>query len=202
MTRRTVTVTATGRSETVPELTTVEVDATGEGDSATVARDRARDRAATIRAALRVEDERIRTVDRRVRDASDLLGEYPDAAYWAVQTLHVDCVAETAGAVVVDATDAGGHVESVDFALHDETTRRLRDEALDAAMERAGRKAERIAAAEGLRVGEVSSVTTVEETTETSSLVDEALATGHDADFEPDPIVVSETVEVTYGLDD
>lgn len=201
MTRRTITVTATGRSETIPELTTVEVTASGEGESAAVARERSRDRAETIRTTLPVDDDRIRTVDRRVEPASDLFGECTDAAYWAVQTLHVDCVAETAAAVVVDAADVGGEIESVEFGLHEETTRRLEDEALDAAMERAATKADRIAAAEGLTVGEVVSVTTVAEETDTSSFVDEGLEMAHEADFEPDHVVVSETVEVAYELD-
>lgn len=202
MTGRTITVTATGRAERVPELTTIEVKATGEGESGAVARERARDCAATVRASLPVDDDRIRTVDRRVKETSDLFGEETDAAYWATETLHVDCVAETAGAVVVDATDAGGRIESVDFDLHEETTRHLENEALSAATERARTKAERIAAAEGLTVDEVLSVATAAGGTETSGFVDEGLEMGPDAGFEPDPIVVSETVEVTYRLDD
>lgn len=202
MTERTITVSATGRSEAVPELTTVEVEATGKGESARVVREQARDRAASIRASLPTDDTRVRTVERRVQAADDLLGECIDAAYWALRTFHVDCVAETAGAVVVAATDAGGRIESVDFDLHEGMTRRLRDEALEAAMEHARRKADRIAAAEGLTVGDVASVATVDEETDTPSIVDEALIGGHEADFEPDPIVVSETVEVTYELAD
>lgn len=201
MTRRTITVTATGRTERVPELTTVEVTASGGGESAAVAREQARDRVATIRTTLPVDDDRIRTVDRRVEPTTDLFGECTDSEYWAAEKLHVDCVAETAGTVVVDATDIGGEIEGVEFGLHEETTRRLEDDALSAATERARTKAERIAATEGLTVGEVVSVTTVAEEPSTSDFVDEAMEIAHEADFEPEPIVVSETVEVTYELD-
>jgi uncharacterized protein YggE len=43
-------------------------------------------------------------------------------------------------------TDAGGTVRGVEFELHEERRRALRDEALAAATERAREKADRVAA--------------------------------------------------------
>lgn len=201
---RTITTDATGSRETVPELATVDVAVTGEGETATAARERARDRAVTLRASLTeqtVDADRVRRVDLRVEATDDLFEPVTDAAYQATERLEADCVPETAEAVVVAATDAGGTVRHVEFHLHESVRRRLQDEALEAATERAREKAERIAAAEGLTVAGVRELTTREASTGMNSIVDEALAQGDDANVHPEPVTVSAAVEAVYDLE-
>ncbi|MFB6102794.1 MAG: SIMPL domain-containing protein [Haloplanus sp.] len=199
MTARTVTTEAVGRRKETPELAMVDVIAIGDGESAAAARTAARDRAATLRESVdAVPSDRIRTVDLTVEDSSEAFDPDTDAAYCAREQLHVECVPETAESVVVDLTDAGGTVRSVEFHHPEAVRRRLRNEALEAAMERARGKAERIAAAEGLAVGEVRTVTTQEVDTGMNGLIDDALSDR--IDLHPEPITVSEGVEVVYEL--
>ncbi|WP_049935442.1 SIMPL domain-containing protein [Haloplanus natans] len=154
-----VTTDGTGRREAMPDLAVVEVTVNGDGDSATAARETARDRTATVEESLSVSNGRIRTVERSINDTSELFEPETDAPYRATERLVVDCVPETVGDVFVEATDAGGKVGSIDFHLHEAVRRELRDEALEAATKRARETAERIAAVEGLVVGDVCETT-------------------------------------------
>jgi uncharacterized protein YggE len=201
MTTRTITTDATARRETDPELATVEVTVTGDGEKASGARALARDRAATIHDSLStVSADQIRTVDIQVEDATEPFTPDIDAQYQATERLHVECVPETAEPVVVEVTDAGGTVQTVTFQVHDQIRRQLQDEALAAAMERAREKASRLAAVEGLAVSDVKSITTREVSTGMDSIVEEALEGSPDTDLSPPPITVSEAVEVVYEL--
>lgn len=203
MTQCTVTTDATGRRTESPELAMVEVRATGEGDTAAVARRAVRDRAATVRESLTEQGlppDQVDTVELRVEDTSQAFDPDTDAPYRAVERLRVDCAPGVAREVVVAATDAGGTVSTVEFDLRENTRRRVEEDALDAAMERAREKAQRLASAEGLAVGGVREVTSREDEPGTSSIVDEALAAGGDIELRPEPVVVSETVAVVYEL--
>jgi len=201
MTSRTLTTDATARREATPDLATVEVTATGDGESAAVARSTARDRAATVRESVTAApSDRVRTVDFQIEDASEAFAPDIDAGYRATERLRVDCVPETVERVVVDATDAGGTVRDVQFRIHEDVRRRLRDEALAAATNRAREKAERVAAAEGLVVDGVRDVTTGEVSSGMESIVDEALESSPDTDLHPAPVTVSGAVEVVYDL--
>jgi len=201
MTTRTITTDATARRETDPELATVEINVTGQGNEAADARALARDRAATIRDSLTaVSADQIRTVDIQVEDATEPFTADIDAQYQATERLHVECVPETTEQVVVEVTDAGGTVRSVEFQVHEQVRRQLQDEALAAAMERAREKASRLAAVEGLVVSDVQRITTTEVSTGMDSIVEEALEGSPDTDLSPAPIAVSEAVEVVYEL--
>jgi uncharacterized protein YggE len=203
MADRTITTVGTGRREARPELATVEVTAIGEGESAVAARETARDRAASVRASVTeslVSSEQIRRVGVELEESSQLFDSVDDVPFRATERLRVDCVPETADGVVVAASDAGGTVPTVRFDLHDGRRGELRLAALDAAMERARAKAERMAGAEDLAVDGVREVTSTETSTGMESIVDEALVGSHDADFHPDPIPVTESVEVVYDL--
>lgn len=196
-----ITTEGTGRRESVPDLATVEVTATGDGDSAAVAREAARDHAATIEASLTVPDDRIRTVERCVTDTDEPFEPDGNGQYRATERFVVDCVPETVGDVFVEATDAGGEVQSIDFHLHETVRQELRDAALEAATKRAREKAERIAAVEDLIVTEVREVRAGETNTGMQGLVDEALDFSPDTDFEPSPVAITEAVEVAFELD-
>jgi len=196
-----ITTEGTGRREAMPDLAMVEVTATGDGDSAMIAREAARDHAATIEASLTTPDDRIRTVERSITDTEGAFEPETDAPYRATERLVVDCVPETVGDVVVETTDAGGEVQSIDFHLHEAVRRELRDEALEAATERAREKAERVAAVEELAVTEVRAVREGETSTGMQGFVDEALEFAPDTDFQPSPVAITETVEVEFELE-
>ncbi|USZ69166.1 SIMPL domain-containing protein [Halorussus salilacus] len=205
MTQPTITTDATARRDAPPDRAVIAVTAIGEGDSAAVARESARDRAATVRESL-AEDarspDRIDTVELRVEDAAQAFDPDTDAPYRAVERLRIECHPEAASEVVVRATDAGATVRNVSFDLREDERRRLQDEALAGAMERAREKAERVAASEGLAVGGVLDVSTTDDDAGMSSIVDDALAGNGGDDLGPTPVVASETVEVVYELVD
>lgn len=203
MNARTITTNATGTGETTPDLATVEVNATGEGETATVARAAARDRVSAIRDSVETADpNRIRTVDFQVETSDEPFGPCTDAEYWARERLEIDCVPETAESIVIEATDAGGTVKSIEFDLHEDVYHELSDRALSEAMARAREKAERIAAAEDLVVGRVLDVTTTDTDTGMESLLDEAISSDPGTDIHPTPLEVVETVEVIYELEE
>lgn len=199
MTRH-ITAEGTGREEAMPDLATVELTATGDADAATLARETARDRAATIEASLSVPSDRVRTVDCRIEDSTDLFEPDIDTKYRATVRLVVDCVPETAGSVVAEATDAGGTVQSVDFHLHENVRRELQDAALAEAMGRAREKAERVASVEGLTVAEVAEVTVGGTGSDMEGFLDGEPTFGPETEFEPTPVSVTETVEAEFEL--
>ncbi len=206
MDKRTLTTMATDDLTVVPERAAIEVTAVGEGESATAARRTARDRAETVRTTLReadVDTSWIATVELTVEDSASLFGADQSAPYRAVKRLRVGCLPEAVEDLVVLATDAGGTVPSVTFELRDEVRRKLEADALVGAVERAREQAERMAAAHDLSLDGVRSMTTVDDDCfGTSSIVDNALAHGAEADLSPEPITVSESVEVIYDLVD
>jgi uncharacterized protein YggE len=193
-----ITTDAVGRREATPELASVTVTAVAGGGSAAAARAAARDRAAGVRTAVTAT---VRTVELRVEESGCLFDPDTDAAYQATERLVVDCVPETVETAVVEATDAGGTVTDVEFRLRDDVRQRLEGEALEAAIKRARRKAERVAAAEGLAVTGVREVRTDDGETGTGSLVDQAIGASPDHDVHPSPVVVSAGVEVVYDCD-
>lgn len=201
MKSRTVTVDAVGRCEAVPDLATVEAFAIGEGDSASDARAIAKDRASTLRESITdVSRDQIRTVDLQVQDTDEMFDPVTDAPFQATERLHIDCLPENAESVVVDVTNAGGQIQTVQFQLHEDKRRELQDKAIHSAMERARGKAEQMAAAEGLAVAEMQEAATTDVSTGFESIVDEALASSPDTDLRPAPITVSEGVKAVYEL--
>ena len=123
-----------------------------------------------------------------------------DAPFQATERLHIDCLPENAESVVVDVTNAGGQIQTVQFRLHKDKRQELQDKVINLTMERARGKVEQMAAAEGLVVAEMQEAATTEVSTGFESIVDEALASSPDTDLHPAPITVSEGVEAVYEL--
>jgi uncharacterized protein YggE len=185
----------------MPDSATVEALAIGEGESASDARAIANDRASTLRESITdVSTAQVRTVDLQVQDTDEMFDPVTDAPFQAIERLHIDCVPENAESVVVDVTNAGGQIQTVQFRLHEDKRRELQNNAISSAMERAREKAEQMAAIEGLAVAEIQEATTREVSTGFESIVDEALASSSETDLHPAPITVSEGVEVVYEL--
>lgn len=200
MVRRTITTEVVGRREAQPELATVEVIASGEGESASSARTMACDRAATIRESVSVvPTDAISTTNLRVRSSNELLDEV-NGEYRATERLRIECPPDTAESVVTAVTDAGGTTQSVEFQLHEAVRQQRQDEALAVAMERARERAEQIAGAEELQIARVLEVKTDEPDTRETPFVDEALERSQGADVDPSLTVVSESVEVVYEI--
>ena len=198
---KTVTVDAVGRCEASPELAMVEAVVIGEGESASDARAITKDRASTLRESISaVSTDRVRTVEIQVRDTDEMFEPVTDAPFQATERLQIDCVPETAESVVVDVTNAGGQIQTVEFQLHEDKRRDLQNKAITSAMERAREKAEQIAAAEGLTVAELQKAMAKEGGTGFESIVDEALAFNLNTDLYPTPVTVSAGVEVVYEL--
>jgi uncharacterized protein YggE len=123
-----------------------------------------------------------------------------DAPFQATERLYIDCLPENAESVVVDVTNAGGQIQTVQFQLHEDKRREIQNNAISSAMQRAREKAEQMAAAEGLVVAEMQEAATTDVSSGFESIVDEALATSPVTDLHPAPITVSEGVEVVYEL--
>jgi uncharacterized protein YggE len=201
MTSRTITTDAIARCEAAPDLAIVEAVAIGEGESAGAARAIAKDRASTLRESVTdVSPDQVRAVDLQVQDTDEIFDPVTDAPFQATERLHIECLPETAEAVVVDVTNAGGQIQSVQFHLHENKHQELQNEAIRSAMERAREKAEQIASAEGLALAGIQEATTREVSTGLESIADEAFASGPDTNLHPTPITVSERVEVVYEL--
>lgn len=196
-----ITVSATARREGVPDGATVEAVATGTGESSAGARAAVRDRVATVREAVdAVTAEQVRTTDLRVERTSEMFDPVPDAPFQATASLAIACSPDAAEQVVVEVTDGGGTVRGVEFELHEERRRALRDDALAAATERAREKAERVAAAEGLSITGVEAVSTTDGEDGFDSIVDEALEMGSETGVQPTPVEVVETVDAEYAV--
>ncbi|WP_255197686.1 SIMPL domain-containing protein [Halorarius litoreus] len=200
---RTVTTEATARRETAPELARVDLTVTAGGESAATARAAVDDRAASVREPLTtvVDAADVRTTGQRIESTGEVFDPRVDDAFQATVELTVDCVPETAEDVVVAATDAGATVDRVEWHPHESVCRRLHDDALEAATERAREKAERVAAAEGLAVGSLREATTTDSVGGMQSIVDEALFDGGDTAFQPTPITVAASVECVFDLE-
>ncbi|MFC7076106.1 SIMPL domain-containing protein [Haloarcula halophila] len=195
----TVTVDAVGRSGAVPEVAIVEAYVTGPGDSAGDARAIVKDRAATLRESITaVSPEQVTTTGVQVQDTTETFDPDTDAPFEATERFRIECVPDHAESVVIDVTNAGGQIQTVQFQLHEATRRSLQTDALETAMDHAREKAERIAAAEGLTVTAMHEATTNDVSSGFESIVDEALASSRDVDLHPAPITVSESVEVVY----
>jgi len=203
MTQRTITTDATAKREAQPDIALVEIEAVGEGDSPEVAHADARDRAATVLESLKeadVSEDQIRTAEVRVEDTSEMfIDSETDAAYQSAEEIQVNCAPETASEVFELAAKAGGKVSRVQFKLHDEVRHRLSDEAASAALEKARRKAERLASTEELEIKSVQEVTTTD-TIGMSGLDEDFVC--EEVDLCPAPISISETVKATYEFSD
>lgn len=198
MTARTVTTTASATRATAPDSATVVVTALGEGVTAARARERARSRAATIRTAIETAAEvTIETVDHRVTNGAATFDPETEAAFRAVEEFQAQCQPTAVDAVVVEATDEGGGVDQVQFALTTATRTELQDTAMTAAVGRAHKKAEQLAAAEGLAVGAAQTITTQPARPDGDPIDD---TWESDPTIHPAPISVTERVEVTYEL--
>ena len=199
MTTRTITTVATAMCEELPDLATIEVTEIGEGDSPAVAHTNVRDRTSMIRESVTtVSADQIQTVELQIERTDEMFDPVANTAFQATERLQIDCVPDTVEDIVVEVTEAGGTIQSVQFYFDEEVVRQLQNEVLTAAMERAQERAELIAATEGLELTEVQNVTAKGMDDGMESIIDLALDYDYDTDICPKPVSISESVEVTY----
>lgn len=202
----TIQVTSSAERSAPPDRATVRFAVVATGDSADDARSRVAENASSVRAALEetgVADDDVRTA---YYDISVVYGENRSdiEGYRAVHAFAVDIESDAdelgnqTGSVVDTVVQNGAdRIEGVEFGLTEETRSDLRQEALERAMTSADRDAETLAAASGLTITGVQSVSTSDDgvrPVEVAYQEDAAAATV----IEPGQVTVSATVSVTY----
>jgi len=202
--KNTITTTATGQAETLPDTARIELEIIAEADTAKAARQTVTDHEATLRDTLLTEtslsQDQIRATGFEVRHQEDQFEpSQTDPDYRAVKDIHVDIQPKHAGDIVVTATDAEASLRHVGFSITDSTRSNLEEQALANAVEKARGKSETLASAEGATVGTVLNLE-AREPSGMQTIVDDALEFGSDHDFQPNPISVSVEVEATYEL--
>lgn len=197
----TITVDATANQQGHPDRAGIELETVGEGETPATARAHAHDRTETIRESITaIPAEQIRTASIEVVETDGMFGPESDAEYHATERLTIECRPAQVEDIVMDVTDVGGTIQSVEFGLRTDTHHRLQDAALTAATERARSKAERIATAEGLDIVGIERISTADVISGMDDLVDEALDESYTADFSPSPVTIAESVEVVYAM--
>lgn len=202
-----ISVSATGSVSAEADLAVVRVSVSTTADSAEAARSTVATDSDRMRAALRdagVPDDAVRTVNYAIYPQYDYRNEVnggPEiVGYRAVHAYAVEVAPERAGEVVDVAVGNGATtVEGVTFTLADETRAELRAQALEAAMTSARADADAIAGAADLTVTGVHEASTVADYGYTPVFrAAESADGGAATTFEPGPVTVSATVQVTY----
>lgn len=217
---RTVTVTASGRAEGLPDRASVAVRVRGVAETVADARQRATDAATALFDVLAergIPEEAVGTrrfsVGEREPDDGPRVdrgaagGRRDDDApteYVATQVIgyRTTDLGGLDGVVTAAVDDAGAEIEGVSFGFRESTRRELREAALSDAMASARGQATTLAEAEGLSVGTVSGVETGESHGGVETLAQRAGGGRSTVDLTPERETVSARVEVVYELVD
>jgi uncharacterized protein YggE len=200
----TISATGTGSMSTDADLAVVSVAVVATADSADAARGQVAADVERMRAALReanVPDDAVETTSFSVYPDYDFRdGERTDRGFRAVHSFRIETDPARAGEVVDVAVGNGAtEVYGVSFTLSEETRASLRAQAVERAVTAARADADAMAGAAGLSVTSVETMSTsggfspVERVDLAESAADGARTT-----FEPGPVTVSVTVDVTY----
>jgi uncharacterized protein YggE len=193
-----ITVTANGQASADPDEAVLTVVSRATADSPDEATRRLAENTTLLRSALlntSVTEDRLRTVSfnlfERRHDRND------STVYVAEQRFEIRLTDTTAVGSTIDTAVANGAtgVESVQFTLSEASQRDLRKQALTDAMDNARQQAETVAAAEGLTVASVRSISTGE------SFFGPVGFSAERADtvVEPSPVTVTASVTVQYN---
>ena len=200
----TISVSASGQASAAPDTALVQVAVTASADTADAARQQVADRVDRMRSALRnasVADENVRTTAFRI-EVERNPPDFEPEGFRAVHAFEVEVGPDRAGEIIdVAVANGADQVQGVQFTLADETRQALRDQALRQAVERAQADADSIAAAAGVNVTGVQSISTAEPV-----LVPFETRLGEAGDvagttLEPGPVTVTATVTATYRIE-
>jgi hypothetical protein len=198
----TIAVSATGAASAEADLAVVHLSVDVTAESANDARDRAASGVNAVRSALAdagVPDANVTTTAFGISPVYDYVdGERELDGYRAVHSLAVETAPANAGSVVDAAVGAGATtVEGVRFTLSDERRADLRETAITRAMANARADADGIAAAADLSVTGVRHASTGA-SFEPHPVARFEDAAGAETSFQPAPVTVTATVDVTY----
>lgn len=193
----TITVGATGTVSAPPDLAVIHVAVEASAGSADAARAAVADNVSEMRTALseaNVSDDQIRTTHFNIHTERDDNGT---VTYRAIHGFELRVPVDDAGPAV-DAAVAGGatRVDGGQFTLAEETSRELRNDALEQALANARADADVIAGAIGVEVQAVKSVETADG--DIGPVFAEA-GRGDGTTFDPGPVTVTAHVTVTYA---
>ncbi|WP_251341825.1 SIMPL domain-containing protein [Haloplanus halophilus] len=200
----TISVSATGTASAEADLAVVSLGVEVTADGAADAREAVARDVTSVRSALAdagVPDANVTTTSFGIAPVYDYLdGERELRGYRAVHSLAVETAPANAGSVVDVAVGAGATtVDGVQFTLSDERRAELRSTALDRAMGAARTDADGIATAADLSVTGVTHATTGAEFGPFPVARFEDAAAGSETTFQPAPVTVTATVDVTYA---
>jgi hypothetical protein len=199
-----VSTTGTGSVSTDADLAVVAVAVVATADSADAARGQVATDVERMRGALReagVPDDAVTTASFAVVPEYDYAdGERTERGFRAVHAFRIETDPARAGEVVDVAVGNGAtEVQGVSFTLTDGTRADLRAQAIDRAVTAARADADAMAGAAGLSVASVQTMSTSGGFTPVERLsVAESAGDGAATTFEPGPVTVSVTVDVTY----
>lgn len=204
-----ISVSGSATVEAAPDLAVVQVAVEREARTA----DRARGDAATaveeMRQALRdagISDENVTTESFNVFAQYDYRdGERTPDGYRAVHAFRIEVAPDRAGEVIDVAVGNGAdRVSGVAFTLSDEKRAELRQEALTLAVENARTDAETMAAAAGVSVGPVQSLSTSNSAGPVYPFEDVRAedTSGGQTVIEPGDVSVTASVSVVYGIEE
>ena len=200
----TLTTTGTGTMEADADLAVVSVAVVATAASADDARGQVASNAEQVRTALRdagVPDDAVTTAFFAVYPQYDYRnGERIEDGFRAVHAFRIETAPARAGEVVDLAVGNGAsEVQGVSFTLTEETRAALRTQAIERAVVAARADADAMAGAAGLSVTSVETMSTSGGFTPGERFdVAESAADGARTTFEPGPVSVSVTVQVTY----
>ena len=192
----TITVGATGTTSAPPDLAVIDVAVEASASSADAAREAVAENVSEMRDGLteaNVSDDQIRTTHFVIQTERDDNGT---VTYRAIHGFELRVPVDDAGSVVDTAVARGAtRVDGVRFTLTEETSRELRNDALEQALANARTDADVIAGATGAEVQAVTSVETGD------GGVDPVFAEadrGAGTTFDPGPVTVTAHVTVRY----
>ncbi|WP_224267884.1 SIMPL domain-containing protein [Haloprofundus salinisoli] len=202
-----ISVSGTGEANADPDVAVLSVTVEAGADSAAEARDTVANRSETLVSALvdaGVAEDNITTEYYAVHPEYDHSGEERRVVgYTARHAYRVETTPDRAGELIDVAVDNGAsRVDGVQFTLSDEKRAELREEAIDAAVADAEGEASSLAAAAGLELGEVRTLSTTGTSDPYSpryEMASDAGAAG--TSVRPGPVSVTVTVQATYTAD-
>jgi uncharacterized protein YggE len=201
----TLSTTGTGSVDTEADLAVVSVAVVATAQSADDARGQVASDVERMRTALReanVPDDAVTTSSFAVYPEYDYDdGERTERGYRAVHSFRIETDPTRAGEVVDVAVGNGAsEVQGVSFTLSDETRAELRAQAIERAVTAARADADAMAGAAGLSVTSIETMSTSGGFVPVERFDVAESAGGGDArtTFEPGPVSVSVTVQVTY----
>lgn len=200
----TLSTTGTGSVDADADLAVVSVAVTATAESADAARGQVAADVQRMRTALRdagIPDDAVTTASFAVYPDYDYEGgERTERGFHAVHSFRIETAPDRAGEVVDLAVGNGANeVQGVSFTLADDTRAALRTQAIERAVTAARADADAMAGAAGLSVTSVETMSTSGGFVPVERFDVAESAGGADSTvFEPGPVSVSVTVQVTY----